>query len=42
MGLPEIGLGEVKNFMTYDYQKGQEIVFPSLEEFKKDDEDGGI
>lgn len=30
MGLPEISLGEVKNFMTYDYQKGQEIIFPQL------------
>lgn len=30
MGLPEIQLGEVKDFMTYDYQKGQEIVFPDL------------
>lgn len=33
LGLPEISLGEVKNFMTYDYQKGQEIVFaPYIEQ----------
>lgn len=36
MGLPEIQLGEVKNFMTYDYQKGQEIVFPNIEESNGD------
>lgn len=30
MGLPEISLGEVKDFMTYDYKKGQEIIFPDL------------
>lgn len=37
MGLPEIQLGEVKNFMTYDYKKGQEIIFPSLSSYNEDD-----
>lgn len=37
MGLPEISLGEVKNFMTYDYQKGQEIIFPPLSIQDEDD-----
>ncbi len=41
LGLPEITLGEVKNFMTYDYQKGQEIIFPSKQEVK-DDDDGSV
>lgn len=41
LGLPEISLGEVKNFMTYDYQKGQEIIFPSQQEIE-DDEDGSV
>jgi hypothetical protein len=42
MGLPEIQLGEVKNFMTYDYQKGQEIIFPPLNIRDGNDEDNGI
>ncbi|MDD4156595.1 MAG: hypothetical protein PHY08_08500 [Candidatus Cloacimonetes bacterium] len=47
MGLPEVSLGEVKNFMTYDYQKGQEIIFPTLSEemfndIENGDDDGSI
>lgn len=28
LGLPKIELGEVKEFMTYDYESGQEVIFP--------------
>ncbi len=41
MGMPLIHLGEVKDFMTYDYQKGQEIVFPNMED-NKDDIDASV
>jgi hypothetical protein len=42
MGLPKITLGEIKNFMTYDYQKGQSIIFPNLSEFNEGDKDGVV
>ena len=34
-GLSEITLGEVKDFMTYDYERGQEIIFPTKKEDEK-------
>lgn len=39
LGQQKIELGEVKDFMNYDYIQGQEIKFPSLEE---EDEENGI
>lgn len=32
MGSQKMELGEVKDFMTYDYERGQEIVFPKKED----------